>query len=128
MAKKKSKGFSKRERFIFTFWDGEKNRKVDPLEVQQRLVSNTELDLEIDLKIIQTSAPNAPEALTRLCSGVRSAFKVKEFDDGGLLQAECLALLIAYSMYMSDLKKKLPSSLTSQKPTEFPTDSDTKST
>jgi hypothetical protein len=120
MKKHKKSGYSKQERMIFEFWDGEKRRKVDPLVVQRALVSDKDFDLEIELKHIAASTPLAVEAMENIIRGIRAAFKIKSLDDGGLTDSECLAVMVQFGTWMGDVKKKLLPFQTSVKLTDFP--------
>lgn len=133
MRKVKKKRATRPDRLIFKFWDGSRDRKIDPLEVQSALTSIDDFDLDTDMKLAQTSGPGATDALRRVISAVQCAFRVVPYDEGppevGLTGAECMTLLFDFAHFVADLKKKYAPSLTSLELTESsPTDSPTPNT
>jgi hypothetical protein len=128
------------ERDIFCFCDhgpecrckaGEaKCRRIDPMQVMIRLLSEGESVLEVDLKVIQSPLPidaiakELPPTFERIDKVVRSVFKLAAFDDRyGLTTVECVALLNNFMAFAAEIKKKaeaLQKSLGYTVPAPFP--------
>lgn len=105
--------FRPKERLIYSYWDGERNRKGDPLELLRRLNGYEGLALKEDAQLAFGSTPEAPRALGRLVGAVREIFGVKRLDDGGLAEAECLGLLVQFLQFITEVQSDaapLPSS------------------
>lgn len=93
-----------RNRAIFSFWDGSKNRAVDPLSAWRALRSHKEFDPERDIEGIRQ---DDEESLNHTLAAVRESFGVKAFADGGLTEAETLALLAQFMAYIGQVKKNI---------------------
>lgn len=121
--------YSKRERRIFRFFDGTRDRGIDPALVYRRLIAEAEFDIESDIKAIDSvniasdDAAGAAarkaglQAFARVVGQIRAAFGVKAFDDTngqemGLMDDECIALLQSFMDWMNELEKKTESSPT----------------
>lgn len=102
-------------RGIFRFWDGQKNRAVDPFVILASIEADPELNLEIDSALV-VAGDSAAIAKTVRCT--RRAFGVKEFSQGGLLEAECLELIGEFYDFLGALKKNTSLSPISSPPTE----------
>jgi hypothetical protein len=103
--------FTKKERSIYRFWNGEKNVGADPLVIQRRLASAPDCDWEADVKILQLQTGESLSAFDRLAKAARHAFKVRDFEeiDGvqhGLLDSEIIELMVDFVAWMNELKKK----------------------
>jgi hypothetical protein len=90
-------GYAAGDRAIFTFFDGTTARRADPLAVQRALLASPAFDNKLD--------PGMPglNAAGRVAAGVRKAFGVPAFDAGGLTDAECLDLYVAFGEYVGRL-------------------------
>jgi len=104
-----------RGRSIFTFWDGSQKRVVDPLTVWRALRADKNFDPERDLEGIRQ---DDEESLMVTLAAVRGAFSVRSFENGGLTEAETLALLAAFVSYIGEVKKNISPPPTSLPPTE----------
>jgi hypothetical protein len=139
---RKSKGFGKSkrgtktstDRCIFRYFDGTRKRSIDPLDVQHTLTTRDNFDLDIDLKAAAGTSKYAADALHRVIDAVRAAFHVPPYDAGppetGLTGAECMTLLVNFSLFIEDLKKKLgisPTSSPSEAPRDAPSNDGSKS-
>jgi len=106
-----------RERKIFTYWDGQRFRRADPLAVVRGLSNDPKFDLE--------TTPAAAdrgdlEAVEITCNAARSVLKIPSLEDGGLTDAECFETLIAFFDFCAALKKNSKMPPTSPEPTELP--------
>lgn len=103
--------FTKKERQIFRFYDGEKMVGRDPITIQTKLATS-HADWEVDIALLRGGTKESFEAYDRLVSGARNAFGVKAFDEvdgkeSGLLDAEVMEILIDYVGFLDEVKKKL---------------------
>lgn len=101
-------------RGIFRFWDGQRDRSEDPLEILRAVNNDSEFNPEVDPELMN-AADGDEEAMLRALRCVRRAFKVKEFSQGGLLESETLDLLAQLYEFLASLKKS-----TSDFPTSSP--------
>ena len=104
-----------RNRAIFSFWDGAKQRVIDPLTAWRALRAHPDFDPERDIEGIRQ---DDEQALSHTLAAVREAFGVKAFADGGLTEAETLALLAEFMAYIGAVKKNTSPPPISQPPTE----------
>lgn len=114
-------GYSERERCIFEFWDGSKDVRLDPLQVQAELLAVP--DFEANLKLSQLESEEAQgearKAFQELIPRLRKVFQVEEYrqlDNGrdvGLTQGEVMGVLVAFLNFLADVRKKLVPSPTS---------------
>jgi hypothetical protein len=110
-------------RAIFRFWDGQQDRAADPFEVLRAIENDPEFSLERDGALLIIGDDDSIQKTVRC---VRRAFQVKEFSQGGLLEAECLELIERFYEFLSSLKKNISASPISLQPTA--TESSTAST
>jgi hypothetical protein len=95
-----------RDRRIFRFWDGRKWTSIDPMIPFRILAQHKDFDWEETPKLI--AMPDKKvwlEAYQLEVSAVREAFGVRPFNDDGLTEAECIDLLVAFSIWQVDVKK-----------------------
>jgi hypothetical protein len=83
--------FLPQERNIFSYFDGEKLIKADPLPLWTLAVSEHH---------------EATQGHDELVSKIRKHFNVKSFEEGGLLDVECVDLLLQFKAYCDSIKKK----------------------
>lgn len=93
-----------RRRAIFRFWDGRRVRGVDPIAVVRALRADDEYDEETHLKLADAGHD---DAIRITAAAVRRAFGMAGFAGGGLTDLECLAVLLQFLNYLTDLKKKI---------------------
>lgn len=96
--------FKPKERLIYSYWDGQRQRQGDPLALVRSLTSVDGVSLDIDAKLAAGSTPDAPKAMGRLIDAVRTVFGVKPLDDGGLTEAETLALLYHFLEFIQEVQ------------------------
>lgn len=103
--------FRSTRREIFTYWDGERERRLDPLVAWRQLWGDTECNPQRDFGPATGASgePYDPEAMDRVLALIEKMFGSKPWDektDKGLTVNERLSLLWAYLGYMTELKKK----------------------
>lgn len=101
--------FTKKERQIYRYYNGNKVVGCDPMLVQMKLAKYT--DWQTDIKLLQLVNQESLAAYERLTGAARVAFNVKSFseEDGeqsGLLDQEVMELLVDFSDFVKDIKKK----------------------
>lgn len=105
------------ERRIFVYWDGQRQRRVDPLLAWQSLANDSEFNIET-----HPAAADRGEldAVRISCQASRRAFDVKPLAEGGLTESECFNILVQFFEYCASLKKSIDRPPTSPAPTESP--------
>lgn len=106
------------QREIFVYWDGARQRRIDPLVAWRGIWGHKEIDLARAVKISTnpTLADGKPvyspeeiyAAEDQMRQLTREVFGVQQFSESapGLTVAEIDALLSRFIEYMTDLKKK----------------------
>jgi len=104
-------------RQIFGYWDGSRERRIDPMKAARGFDAHPRFNLSKHLALVEK---DDPEAIAITLEAVRDVFDVKEWTEAtpGLTQIECLALFRAFGDYIEDLKKKLNPSQTFTPPTD----------
>jgi len=97
-------------RLIFTFWDGVRIRKADPLEVTRRLFDPAEeakgFDIEETPQMLKCGVITQElEAFRLIGLAVRSAFDIPPVSQGGLTDMDCWVLLNSLCASNNGLKK-----------------------
>lgn len=104
-AKKEAGMFRPKERLIYRYWDGRKERLGDPLALVRRLTTYEGLALEVDAKLASGSTPEAPAALGRIVDATRAVFGVQPLEQGGMTEGECLALLYHFMEFVGEVQR-----------------------
>jgi len=95
-----------RRRVLFHFHDGQRTRRVDPLEVARRLFADQEFDWDETPRLLMTGHSGMQlETFRIIGNAVRSAFDIASVEHGGLSEIECLELLARFRDYLGDVKK-----------------------
>lgn len=114
------KWFYNRERAIFTYWDGQRVRSIDPAVAYRALNSHTEFDWATTPALVD--APDnkmSMDALGISADAVRDAFDIPAYQDGRyLVEGELFGLLHQFVEWMDALKKNISHSPISPEPTE----------
>ena len=107
-----------KDRTIFRYWDGAKQRSADPLVLYKR-VMEIGPELSIDIKVANSVSKDAGKAYTSVVNKLRSIFEVTEYKEGegGLTEMEVSVLFDEFMVYCGQIKKKAKSSPTSLKET-----------
>jgi len=104
-----------RSRAIFLYFDGRWIRRADPIVIDRRLREDDQWSWIDDTRTIGTSIDGLPDdggigkeieaAQQRIVKAVRRAFSLPSFEQGGLGEQECLALLATFEDWTEALKK-----------------------
>lgn len=112
--------FEDRRKAVFSYWDGKRVRRIDPMVVIRRLRAHPEFDWSRTPKQIDSR-----DEVTRLegfdltADAVSQAFEVQRFDGtSGQTETELVSLLIEFNAWLTDCKKKASSSPIFAQPTE----------
>lgn len=105
--------WTKRERSIFSFWDGSQWRRVDPIEIQIKLLPvSAELDVMLGRANISVpqAAKDRAEATKDAIAVVRQIFQLEPYSyengvEKGVPADECFNILEQYGLFMQGLKK-----------------------
>lgn len=98
-------------RNIFRFFDGEKERGIDPLLVARRIASHPTFNPEVHWAGIKMDPPDM-ESVGIVVDAVRDVFEVQGWHevDGqevGLTEDECIGLFGQFLIYTDSLKKNI---------------------
>jgi hypothetical protein len=97
--------YSARQRSIFRYWDGRRDRAGDPLAIHRALLTN--FDLEETAKVADVPTHEGVKAKGEIAGQVRTAFGIAPFEAGGLLDAECLELFVRFSGFLKELEAEM---------------------
>jgi hypothetical protein len=99
-------GYADGEREIFEYWDGTRTRKGDPLAIHRALVCmpTEEFNIDVDPKVSRVPTPEGLLATGRMAEAVRKAFGIKQVDEGGLTDGECIRLFIEFGALIRELE------------------------
>ena len=114
-----STAYKPAERVIYRYWDGKETVAADPMVLFKGIMA-AGADLFIDLKVAMSPSKDASKALDNSVRKVRGIFKVKPFEEGGLTEAETMALLDHFLAYVDGLKKNSRTYPTSSMATSVP--------
>jgi hypothetical protein len=118
-----------RSRFIFSYWNGSRIVKGDPMVLWRSLQQHDDYREE-DFKLMKVPALRE-ELIGKIAAVVRSVFNIRLPNDGGLTELECFELLRAFIVYTGfqkksgDLTQSLP---TTSEPTFSPSSTEEPST
>jgi hypothetical protein len=92
-------------RDIFSYWDGQKQRRADPLKIARALDGHKTLNLQRDLPLLDAGDP---EATGNVVNSVLEVFGCQAWSEStpGLTMTEALDLLNSFCEYGEELKKK----------------------
>lgn len=108
----------------FQFFDGKSKRQADPFRVWGRLLAIEGFRWERFNDLDSQDDGTAMAASEECTAWIREAFQVQEFNDGGLMRHEQLALMQAFLLFVDDIKKKHAPLQTQPRNTESNTDSE----
>ena len=95
------------ERHIYSYFDGTKVRKVDPM-LLYKAKRRKWTDITIAWKLAGSISSQAMKGQENLILLIRQVFDVKPLDEGGLTEVECVELLTHFVKYCDELQKKTP--------------------
>ncbi len=93
----------RRERDIFTFWDGQQQRSIDPMPPWFAIAEDKECNAVRDMP---AASAGDRDARVRVQAMARRMFSVKPFSEGGLTENELSQLLATFFTFNIVLKKK----------------------
>jgi len=96
--------YSVRERMIYTYWDGQRWVKADPMVLHKNIMK-VGPELDVAMKVAASPLKEAPFEHDRYMKFVRDAFGVKSFSEGGLTDLEVADLLDHFFAFCSGVKK-----------------------
>ena len=105
-----------KERLIYKFFDGEKDRKADPLELHKRMMERS-ADLYRTINLARSQSKDARQGHDEMIKHIRYIFGVKPLGEGGLTEQECMDLLDHFTDFCDGVKKNSPTSPTLPKGT-----------
>jgi hypothetical protein len=94
------------ERLLLVYWDGQRERRIDPYRAYRQLQAHPEIDLEAIAPLVDQG--QEPET-TQLVNALADVFGVCRYDDAtgrGLTDWEIIDLLAALNEFLLALKKK----------------------
>ncbi len=116
--------YSPGEMQIYSYFDGEKWVKADPVALYGRL-SDKWIELEIDMKVSTSPSKDAAKAYKTLAAKIREIFGIRPLEDGfkipekgTLTDVAVLALLDQFLTYSGFVKKNSSPLQTTSTPTE----------
>lgn len=121
--------FHPSERFIYTYFDGKEDRRVDPLELYSKVIANwnvlrtdsniAQSKLSAEVKLGNSGKTIAQQAYENLLAKIREIFGVAPLaKDSGLTERETLDLFDHFLVYVERIKKNSPDLPTTPNATE----------
>jgi len=111
-----------KSRAIFRYWDGKKERAIDPIVVFNRLDDDPVFVMERHARLIESkNEKEAREAIDVTAAAVCRAFQVSDYNEKakeGLTVTERIDLLTEFLLYADTLKKNINTTPTLPQPTE----------
>lgn len=102
---------TKRQRQLFSYYDGSGWRLIDPYAVWVALRSDEELVLDVDIPAMDRGDD---ESTAKVIRAVHRAFGTRPFDGKrGITVREARELLLRFVVYLNELKKNSVPTLTS---------------
>lgn len=92
-----------RDRDIFTFFDGQRQRSIDPMPAWFAIAEDKECNAERDMP---AASVGDRDAWVRVQAMSRRIFNMKPFSEGGLTEYELSVLLAKFFIFNIALKKK----------------------
>lgn len=97
--------YSTHERRVYRYFDGQRIRKADPLDLYRRMM-NVWPNLSIDSKVATSPSKDAPKAHDNLIQGLRELFVIKPLSEGGLSELEVVSLWDHFMLYVEDIRER----------------------
>lgn len=104
--------YKPKDRRIFRYWDGSKERYVDPMVVLDRLLK---IEADFDSLAVKAEHEGDVKAILELMSACREALDIAPYaedDEGnatGLLDGEVIEVFKEYQDFITDVKKNIDS-------------------
>ncbi len=96
-------GLRRRRRDIFTFWDGQKKRSIDPLPAWYKMSVDPDC---VPTRDCELADAGDREATCKVLAMTRRMLGVKPLDQGGLTEYETSTLFAEFMDFMTLQKKK----------------------
>lgn len=109
--------FFNRQRFVFSYWNGHRTVKADPMVIW-RLLQQCDDFREEDFKLLSIEATRN-DTVAKIAGVVRSVFSIPSLEDGGLTELECLGVMNSFIAYSGFQKKSGGQMQTSLSPTDM---------
>lgn len=93
-----------KDRFIYHYWDGQKDISADPLVLYKKVMECSH-EIAIDSKVALSQSKDALKAHDSLLENIRKIFGVKRYEEGGLTETETDDLLNNFLLYADNVKK-----------------------
>lgn len=94
--------YRNRNRAIFRYWDGQRWRAADPIEIYRGIKQHPEFNIDRHPQLHDAGDDDA----TRIClQATRDVFGVKPFAEGGLTETETIEVLGTYFDWIQRVKK-----------------------
>lgn len=93
-----------RERMIYTYFDGKKEVKVDPLILYKKVLQNR-AEISINSSVANSASKDNQKAQEDLLQNIRDIFNLKPLAEGGLTEIETLGVLDHFLIYTETIKK-----------------------
>lgn len=103
------------ERLIYSYFDGQKTVKADPMELYKKTMA-VGPELAIDIKVATAPIKGNKEAHESMLKKIRGIFSLKTLHEGGLTEIETVNLFDHFMTYCETVKKNSPISATSSTP------------
>lgn len=111
------------ERYIYSYFDGAKIVRADPIELYRRIMSKWP-ELRTDIAVSQSPSKDAARCHERMIATLRELFNVKALDPverTGLTEVETIELLNHFFTFNGEVKKNSSGPPTSPTATSPPT-------
>ncbi|RJQ24623.1 hypothetical protein C4577_07590 [Candidatus Parcubacteria bacterium] len=97
-------GYKPKDRLLFSYFNGEKTIKADPMVLHRKLMEvGTELSL--DMQVASSPSKDRIKAQIAMVEKIQGIFSLKKYEDGGLTEVECGELLDNFMDWCNKLKK-----------------------
>lgn len=102
-----------RQQNIYAYWDGQRNRRADPLTVWRAFQNDPKFIPDRDIEFIRAGQiENSPieikvvdEAWQNCVNATRMALDLPTFEQGGLTETQVYLLFQSFVLYIAGLKK-----------------------
>lgn len=99
------------ERCIYRYFDGEKVRACDPMILYKRM-AEVAGDLGAYISLAYSPSKDSRSGWDKMIEKIRWIYDVRPFEEGGLLEGECVSLHDHFNTFVADQKKTASSSPT----------------
>ena len=98
--------WKKRKRLLFRYWDGQRDRRGDPVAMFRKLVSHPTFRLDMHPRLVDEGDEESIEETIQATCDVCGVSRWSE-ESPGLTQMELLELFTAFCDYVAGLKKNI---------------------